>query len=850
LGAIQYLQVFSSSYISFEFLETYTIYPVSVIIFSSVLFAVLLIYIKEGVASARTLILGIIISNFLLTALAGITFVQESVLGMIADDLPKSGFNTGYKYFIIGTIILLFDFVLLVIIYQYLITKIKKAFYFIVLFVSLLLILFFDAVVFNVALKSNDPEFINSLISHFIAKSIAAFIFSLILYLYLKYIDKEQTEISFIANQSRDVFSILTYRKKYLNLKIEKDQVEKVLTSKLESTLNNSSDGFVSLDTNWCYTYVNNKAGEFLGREATSLIGKHIWTEFPEGVNQPFYKAYYKAVETQQTQVLQEFYEPFDKWFENRIYPSSDGLTIYFTDITEQKKADLALKESENHIRTILETEPECIKQLNAKGELIYMNPAGLAMIEADTFEMVKDQTVLNLISPNDQHAFKKLTADVFKGKSGHLVFEITGIKGTQRWLETHAVPLKDTEGTIISLLGVTRDITNRKKIEEELIENENLFRRLTTNVPVGIFQTDLEGSCNFVNDEWIKYAGLSFDEGMGYGWSNAIHPEDRERVLNEWQQAIKTNTEFRSELRFQNQDNKITWLSAKAVGLSDSQNNLYGYIGMVVDITEKIKAKEEITNYKNHLEELVALRTFELEKEKKKAQSADLMKSTFLATMSHELRTPMNSIIGFTGMLLKQLPGPLNEEQNKQLTIVKNSSVHLLGLINDILDISKIEADKLELSLAPFNYLLTIENTIEFLSPQVNKKELQIKIEFSETKIVLNSDERRVEQVLMNLLSNAIKFSNKGTIFVKVAVQNNFITTQIIDQGIGISKEDQIKLFNPFTQLNTGLSRSYEGTGLGLAICKSLIEKLGGTIQISSKKGEGSNFTFKLPLE
>jgi signal transduction histidine kinase len=217
---------------------------------------------------------------------------------------------------------------------------------------------------------------------------------------------------------------------------------------------------------------------------------------------------------------------------------------------------------------------------------------------------------------------------------------------------------------------------------------------------------------------------------------------------------------------------------------------------------------------------------------------------------MSHELRTPMNSIIGFTGMLLKQLPGPLNEEQNKQLTIVKNSSVHLLGLINDILDISKIEADKLELSLAPFNYLLTIENTIEFLSPQVNKKELQIKIEFSETKIVLNSDERRVEQVLMNLLSNAIKFSNKGTIFVKVAVQNNFITTQIIDQGIGISKEDQIKLFNPFTQLNTGLSRSYEGTGLGLAICKSLIEKLGGTIQISSKKGEGSNFTFKLPLE
>ena len=606
LGAIQYLQVFSSSYISFEFLETYTIYPVSVIIFSSVLFAVLLIYIKEGVASARTLILGIIISNFLLTALAGITFVQESVLGMIAEDLPKSGFNTGYKYFIIGTIILLFDFILLVILYQFFITKIKKLSYFIVLFVSLLLVLFFDSIVFNAILKYSSPDLLNSLIGHFISKSVAAFIFSFILYLYLKYIDKEQTEISFIANQSRDVLSILTYRKKYLNLKIEKEQVEKVLTSKLESTLDNSSDGFVSLDTNWCYTYVNNKAGEFLGRDAKSLIGKHIWTEFPEGVNQPFYKAYYKAVETQQTQVLQEFYEPLDRWFENRIYPSSDGLTIYFTDITDQKKADLALKESENHIRTILETEPECIKQINKKGELIYMNPAGLAMIEADTLEMVKGNSVINLINPKDQEAFKKLTSDVFKGKSGHLVFEITGIKGTNRWLETHAVPLRNTDGNIISLLGVTREITNRKKIEEELIENENLFRRLTTYAPVGIFQTDKEGSCNFVNDEWQKYAGMTFEDAMGFGWVNSIHPEDKERVLNIWQESILNNTEFLVEFKFQNQNNQVTWASAKAVGLYDSQNDLYGYIGMVLDITERKNAEDRVLKSERYLENII----------------------------------------------------------------------------------------------------------------------------------------------------------------------------------------------------------------------------------------------------
>ena len=170
---------------------------------------------------------------------------------------------------------------------------------------------------------------------------------------------------------------------------------------------------------------------------------------------------------------IEDFYEPFDRWFENRIYPSPDGLTIFFTDITQRKKVELALQESENHIKTILETEPECIKQLNAKGELIYMNPAGLAMIEADNLEMVKGNSVINLISPNYQHAFKKLTMDVFKGNSGHLVFEIKGLKGTDRWLETHAVPLKDSAGNIISLLGITRDITKRKHADKLLIQKE-----------------------------------------------------------------------------------------------------------------------------------------------------------------------------------------------------------------------------------------------------------------------------------------------------------------------------------------------------------------------------------------
>jgi signal transduction histidine kinase len=324
---------------------------------------------------------------------------------------------------------------------------------------------------------------------------------------------------------------------------------------------------------------------------------------------------------------------------------------------------------------------------------------------------------------------------------------------------------------------------------------------------------------------------------------------EERESFLKIDKQVIETGIENISEETLTVNNGETRTILTKKTRFIDD-NDIKYLIGIIRDITDRKKTEIELENYKNHLEELVESRTVELEKEKVKAQSADLMKSAFLATMSHELRTPMNSIIGFTGILLKEFAGPLNEEQKKQLTMVKTSGQHLLGLINDILDISKIEAGKLKVSKYPFNYVTTLKNTVEFLLPQASNKGLQITTDIAKTSIVINSDERRIEQVLLNLISNAIKFSDQGTIEIKVTISNNFITTQVIDQGIGISKADQIKLFVPFIQLKSGLSRRHEGTGLGLAISKNLIEKLGGTIKVKSKKGEGSNFTFTLPME
>jgi signal transduction histidine kinase len=213
-------------------------------------------------------------------------------------------------------------------------------------------------------------------------------------------------------------------------------------------------------------------------------------------------------------------------------------------------------------------------------------------------------------------------------------------------------------------------------------------------------------------------------------------------------------------------------------------------------------------------------------------------------------LRTPLNSIIGFTGIMLQGLVGSLNPEQEKQLNMVYGSARHLLALINDVLDISKIEAGQLEVTSEPFDMRETIKKVVQTVAPLAGKKGLALVTEIAPDVGQITSDRRRVEQILINLVNNGVKFTEDGEVRILCEVSDGWLVIRVVDTGIGIKPEDMGELFKAFRQIDTGVARQHEGTGLGLSICKRLVEMLGGDIWAESEWGVGSTFTFTLPVK
>lgn len=489
------------------------------------------------------------------------------------------------------------------------------------------------------------------------------------------------------------------------------------------------------------------------------------------------------------------------------------------------KRQTAKLRASEFRYRALLENIPDQIFRINREGILLDYHTVSGNFFFQNPQEFVGKNINEALLPSLAENTLQLIDKTMETGEIQISEFQAREDSETRDYEARFSI---SGENEVITII---RDISENKRGQRELIESEQRYQTLARVVPVGIFSTNRFGETTYVNPTWCHLSGMSAEESMGNGWLEAVHPDDRVRIESNWKKRIQKQGISSDDYRFIHPDGSISWVIGQAVPELNTAGEIVGYIGTITDITERKKIEE--------LQEALI-----------KAESADRMKSAFLATMSHELRTPLNSIIGFTGIILQKLVGPLNEEQEKQLTMVMGSARHLLALINDVLDISKVEAGQVVIVKENFYFEMSVQRSVEKVRTFVDGKGLKLSVSITPSIIEINSDQRRVEQILINLLNNAIKFTEHGEINLESRIEDNFLITSVSDTGIGIKPEDLSVLFKPFQQLETGINRRFDGTGLGLSICKRLVELLGGEIWVDSEWGKGSTFTFTLPLE
>jgi PAS domain S-box-containing protein len=384
-----------------------------------------------------------------------------------------------------------------------------------------------------------------------------------------------------------------------------------------------------------------------------------------------------------------------------------------------------------------------------------------------------------------------------------------------------------------------------RKKAEDMRAADERRFRALIENAPDGITVVDAKGIVTYVSPSVEHILGYSQVEALGQAAIKYVHPKDRSRLLRQLAQPTREQSRALVQYRFRHKDGSWRWLESTSSNLiadSGAEAIVFNYR----DVTERKQAEETIQQYANELERRVEERTLELTR-------ANRAKDEFMATMTHELRTPLNSILGLSESLLEQRRDPLSEYQQRSLKIIESSGQHLLELINDVLDLSKVEAGMLEYYPQVVDVNALCRSSLVMIKEQAAGKSIRLVHEEDQSGLKIYADPRRLKQILVNLLTNAVKFTpdhGRVTLEVHADIEDDRVQFDVIDTGIGIAEEDLKKLFQPFVQIDSSLNRRFDGTGLGLALIQKLTDLHGGSIRVESKVDMGSRFTVNIPWD
>ncbi|EDX87397.1 PAS fold family [Synechococcus sp. PCC 7335] len=530
-----------------------------------------------------------------------------------------------------------------------------------------------------------------------------------------------------------------------------------------------------------------------------------------------------------------------------------DGVTLTFLEVTELKRVQAKLEESNAVLETVYATSPVGFALHDENLRFVRLNQM-LAEIDQLSIEEHIGRTMAEILPSEIGEQAMALHRQVLETGNPVLDYEFEGALPTEpdayrHWLASYfPVDLKNGRRWVAA---VVNEITAIKKVQTELQDSRNFAQRLSESNPGIIYIYDIPSmSATYLNSSVSKILGYTPREVRDMGdhiIQRLVHPKDFSKVIQYYQRFIHNHTDvLETELQIKHKNGSWRWIALRSVAFDvDSAGRVQQVLGLATDITGRKTTERRLTKQKQTLENAIAAA--------QAADSANQAKSEFLANMSHEIRTPMNLILG-TSQLLERTG--LNERQQNLLEVLQRNGQTLLTLINDVLDLSKLEAQELHIDCKPFDLGTLLKTTFANFAPSAEEKGLSITLEVDSTlPTLVIGDSFRLQQILHNLLGNAVKFTAKGSIQLRsqrIQRAKNKVTVRfsVTDTGVGIHPDAQENLFEPFIQADNSSTRQYGGTGLGLTICRRIVELMRGEIGVESQPNQGSTFWFVVPLE
>ena len=611
-----------------------------------------------------------------------------------------------------------------------------------------------------------------------------------------------------------------------------------------EQAIRRTTDGIVEVGPEWRITLVNEQAEKVYGMDEEEMLGRSAWKVFPKLEDTPFEETYREVMQTREASSIEGYYSALEEWFDVQIYPNEDGgLAFYFDVITERKEREHRLAITSQRLEAILQHTSRPMFVKNREGEHLLTNRRFRELFDLEEGEAL-GRTAEEFLPPGKARGVQENDRAVLQeGKTVEREEQIR-VDGEWRTYLTAKSPLYDigTEkdpSRPVALFGTATDITDRKRREQELKQADTLFEHAQDAlfmIDVGA-ETDENRTYTVqrVNPAYEEKTDLSASELIGKTPEEIVGPEVGGQIEARYERVASEQIplEYKEELPIGEGTTHWSTRIAPVVANGETQK----IVGTTRDVTAQKRREKRLAEAK------------------KEAEAANRMKSAFLATMSHEIRTPLTSILGFAEAIGEEVQGAEHPEEldvellGRFSKLIEEGGRRLLETLNAVLNLSKLEAGQMELEAEPVDLAKQARQVVQEHHTQAEEKGLKLRTRLADSPTWAEADEGGVQIVLQNLLSNAIKYTEEGSIEVRTYLGGEEAAVlEVEDTGIGMDPELAEGLFEPFRQASEGVSREYEGTGVGLAVTREAAEKMGGSVEVDTQKGEGSRFTIRLP--